>query len=186
MSTLKLSEQADKKVEELKKRYPNSSSAVMPTLYIAQQEVGWVSPDAINWVAEKLNIPRSHVKEVSSFYTMYYKKPVGKYHIQICRTLSCMICGAKGLTAYVKDRLKVKAMEVTADGMWSFEEVECLGSCGTAPMIQLNDVFFENLTPDKLGEIMNRVEKEKPDLRFSGINEALGNGMPDMPRSQVW
>ncbi len=183
---MKLSDAAEKKVQEIIKRYPHAKSAVMPALYIAQEELGWITPEAIDWVAAKINIPPAQVKEVASFYTMYYKKPVGKYHIQICRTLSCMVCGARGLTSYVKERLKVKASEVTADGLWSYEEVECLGSCGTAPMLQLNDVFFENLTAEKLGQLMDKIEKELPDLRFSTIKDELGKGLPDMPRSQVW
>lgn len=186
MSKIKLSDAAEKKVQEIIKRYPHAKSAVMPALYIAQEELGWISSEAIDWVAAKINIPPAQVKEVASFYTMYYKKPVGKYHIQICRTLSCMVCGARKLTAYLKERLKVKAQEVTADGLWSYEEVECLGSCGTAPMLQLNDVFFENLTAETLGTLMDKIEKEKPDLRFSTIKEELGKGLPDMPRSQVW
>ncbi|MBP9837412.1 MAG: NAD(P)H-dependent oxidoreductase subunit E [Proteobacteria bacterium] len=168
------------------KKYPVSKSAVMPALYIAQEELGWITPEALAWVADRLSLPQSHVKEVASFYTMYYKKAVGKYHIQICRTLSCMICGAKDLVAHMKKRLAVKANEITADGFWSFEEVECLGSCGTAPMVQINDVFFENLTVEKLDQLMNKIEQEKPDLRFSTVRQELGKGLPDMPRSQVW
>lgn len=158
----------------------------MPALFIAQAELGWITPEAVAWVSNRLSMPPSHVMEVASFYTMYYKRPVGRYHIQICRTLSCQLCGARGLTGYVKDRLKLRPSEISADGMWSYEEVECLGSCGTAPMIQLNDVFFENLTPETLGALMDRVEKEKPDLRYSEVTGKLGEGMPDAPRSQVW
>ena len=186
MTVTKLSDQAETRLKEVVKKYPVARSAVMPALYIAQEELGWITDEAIAWVADRVGIPPSHVREVASFYTMYYKKPVGKYHLQICRTLSCMLCGSRSLTEHIKKRLQIKSGEISADGLWSFEEVECLGSCGTAPMIQINDVFFENLTPEKLNAILDRIEKEKPDLRFSEIRNKLGEGMPDMPRSQVW
>jgi len=181
-----LSAAAESRLKEIVKKYPQPKSAVMPALYIAQAELGWITEGAVNWVSDRLGIPASHVYEVATFYTMYYKKPVGKYHFQICRTLSCMICGARQLTDYLKERLKTKSGEVTADGMWSWEEVECLGSCGTAPMIQINDVFFENLTPEKLGALMDRIAKELPNLRYSEVTGKLGDGMADQPRSVAW
>ncbi len=173
------------KLAELVSKYPSKKSAVMPALYLAQEHIGWVSKEAITWVSQELDLAPAHVESVATFYTMYYKRPVGRYHIQLCRTLSCMLCGAKQLTSYLKERLKVAPNQITADGNWSWEEVECLGSCGTAPMIQINDVFFENLTPELLGQLMNKIEKEKPDLRYSTKSAALGQGIPDSPRSQV-
>lgn len=173
------------KLSDLVSKYPNKKSAVMPALYLAQEHIGWISKEAISWVSSELELPPAHVESVATFYTMYYKRPVGRYHIQLCRTLSCMLCGAKQLTEYLKNRLKVSANHITEDGNWSWEEVECLGSCGTAPMVQINDVFFENLTPDSLGQLMNKIEKEKPDLRYSTKNSALGFGLPESPRSQV-
>ncbi len=181
-----LSAAAEARLKELVKKYPDSKSAVMPALYIAQAEIGWITPEAVAWVSDRLNLTAAHVCEVASFYTMYYKQAVGKYHVQVCRTLSCMICGARALTEYLKKRLKTHSQEITSDGMWSFEEVECLGSCGTAPMVQINDVFFENLTAEKLGELMDRIEKEQPDLRYSEVTGKLGEGMPDRPRSEAW
>lgn len=173
------------RLNDLVKKYPSKKSAVMPALYLAQEHLGWVSKEAITWVAEHLEIAPAHVESVATFYTMYYKRPVGKYHIQLCRTLSCMLCGAKELAAYLKERLKVNSNQVTEDGLWSWEEVECLGSCGTAPLIQLNAVFFENLTKETLGVLMDRVEAELPDLKFSTKNVKLGTGLSDYPRSKV-
>lgn len=181
-----LSAAAEARIPELVKRYPSSKSAVMPALYVAQAELGWITPEAIAWVADRLSLPPSHVYEVASFYTMYYKRPVGKYHIQVCRTLSCALCGAAKLTEYLRSRLRLKPHEIGSDGMWSFEEVECLGSCGTAPMVQINDVYFENLTPESLGAVMDRIQKEQPDLRYSEVTGKLGTGMEDAPRSRVW
>lgn len=182
---MKLSEKAEKRIAEILPTYPDKKSAVMPALYIAQEEMGHVTPEAVNWVAEKVGLSPVHVMEVATFYTMYYKKPVGKYHFQVCRTLSCALRGAKKITDHIADRLGTEPNEVTADGMWSYEEVECLGSCGTAPMCQLNDVYFENLTVEKIDELMKKVAAEKPDLRFSTVKDSLGEGLPKEPRSQV-
>lgn len=179
------SKAAEDRVEELKKRYPDPKSAVMPALYIAQEEIGHVSDEAIAWVAERVGLSPVHVREVATFYTMYYKKPVGKYHVQVCRTLSCALCGAKSLMEYMYGRFGVAPHEVTKDGMWSYEAVECLGSCGSGPMCQINDHFFENLNVQKFGELIDRIEREKPELRFSTLKDTLGEGLKGYPKSQV-
>ena len=181
-----MSERAAARVQELAAKYPSKKSAIMPALYIAQEEFGWLPDQAFDWVGQQLDLPPAHVRSVATFYTMYYKRPVGKYHVQVCRTLSCMLCGARKLTERLKERLDLRAGQVSEDGLWSFEEVECLGSCGTAPMVQLNDVFFENLTPESLDALMNRCEREQPDLRYSTLRGELGQGLPDCSRSQVW
>lgn len=181
----RMSEQAEKRIEEIKKLYPDPKSAVMPALYIAQEELGSITDQAVEWVSEKVGIPPVHVREVATFYTMYYKKPVGKYHFQVCRTLSCALCGARNITEHLHKRFGLKPGEVSKDGMWSYEEVECLGSCGTAPMCEINDTYFENLTPAKVEEIIARIEKEKPDLRYSTVKDALGSGLKGCPKSEV-
>jgi NADH-quinone oxidoreductase subunit E len=183
--TVKLSEKAERAIEEIKKQYPDHRSAIMSALYIAQEELGSITDDAVNWVAEKIQVAPVHVMEVATFYTMYYKNPVGKYHFQVCRTLSCALCGGKKIAEYLHRRLKVNPGQVSADGMWSFEEVECLGSCGTAPVCEINDCYFENLSEDKLEKIIQRIEKEQPDLRFSASSDRLGDGLKDWPKSEV-
>lgn len=182
---VKLSEKAEKRVEDLKKLYPDPQSAVMPALYVAQEELGSITEDAIQWVAAKVNMSPVHVMEVATFYTMYYKKPVGKYHVQICRTLSCALCGARKLTEHIYNRLGIKSGEVTSDGMWSYEEVECLGSCGTGPMCEINDHYFENLTVEKFDKILTRIEKEQPDLRLSTKEGKLGEGLKGYTKSEI-
>lgn len=179
------SEAAEKKLKDYMDRYPDRKSAVMPGLYIAQEEQGYISEEAIVWLAERLGMAPVHVREVASFYTMYYKNPVGKYHIQVCRTLSCAVRGSKELMECLHNRLKVPPHKTTDDGMWSYEAVECLGSCGTAPMCEINDRYFENLTPQILLEIISRIENEQPDLRFSATRDELGNGLDDIARSQI-
>ncbi len=180
-----LSAAAEKRAAEIIPLYPQSRSAVMPLLYIAQEEFGLITQEGIEWVASKINLPPVQVWEIATFYTMYYKKPVGRYHFQVCRTLPCALRGAKLVSEYLHKKLGLLPGEVSKDGMWSFEEVECLGSCGTAPMCQINDVFFENLTEAKLGEIIGRIEKEKPDLRFSTIKDELGAGLSGSPKSEI-
>ena len=184
--SLRLSEQAEKQIERIISRYPSRKSAIMPALYIAQDELGWISDEAVSWVAERIAVSPAHVRAVATFYTMYYKKPVGRYHIQICRTLSCLLCGAKEITEFVKKQLGVGPGEVTSDGMWSWEEVECLGSCGTAPLVEINDVFFENLTIQKLEATLKQIEREQPDLRYSTVRGELGKGMAGHPLSEAW
>jgi NADH-quinone oxidoreductase subunit E len=180
------SSNAESRAEKLLSLYPKEKSAIMPLLYIAQEEIGSLTDIAYEWVAKKAGVTPAHARSVATFYTMYYKQPVGRYHIQVCRTLSCMLCGAKDITAHVQKRLGLKAGEISEDGMWSFEEVECLGSCGTAPMVEINDIFFENLTAEKLDKLMDRIEKEQPDLRFSTVRDELGGGLSDLPRSENW
>ena len=180
-----LSAAAEKRATEIIPRYPQSRSAIMPLLYIAQDELGYISQEAVEWVADKLSIAPVQVWEVATFYTMYYKKPVGKYHFQVCRTLPCALRGAKMVSEYLHKKFDWKPGEVSADGLWSFEEVECLGSCGTAPMCQINDVFFENLTESKLDTIIARIDKERPDLRFSTVRDELGAGLSGCPKSEI-
>lgn len=182
---MRLSDKAEARIEEIKARYPDAKSAVMEALYIAQEELGSVSPEAIKWVAEKVGIAPVHVLEVATFYTMYRKKPVGLYHIQLCRTLSCALRGMKDLTGAVHGRFKINPGEVTADGMFSYEEVECLGSCGSGPMCQINDRFFENLSVEDFNKLIDRIEKEKPNLSFSTVNEELGQGLKDLGFSGI-
>jgi NADH-quinone oxidoreductase E subunit len=180
-----LSAAAEKRATEIIPRYPQSRSAIMPLLYIAQDELGYISQEAVEWVADKLSIAPVQVWEVATFYTMYYKKPVGKYHFQVCRTLPCALRGAKMVSEFLHNKFGLKPGEVSADGLWSFEEVECLGSCGTAPMCQINDVFFENLTESKLETIIARIDKERPDLRFSTVRDELGAGLSGCPKSEI-
>ena len=181
----RLSDKAEARLAEMIALYPSKQSGIMAALYIAQEELGSVTDQAIAWVAERIGIAPVQVMEVATFYTMYYKKPVGKYHVQICRTLSCALCGSKKLSEAFHKRFGLKPGEVSKDGKWSFEEVECLGSCGTAPMCEINDTYFENLTSEKFEEILNRIEAENPNLRFSTIEDRLGDGLKGYPKSEV-
>lgn len=144
-----LSNDGKEKVLSELKRYESKQSAVLPALYIAQKEnKGFINAEVIKELSNVMAIPESQINEVFTFYTMYNKKPIGKYHVQVCRTLSCMLNGAQELTSHLCHELGVKLDQVTADGRFTVSEAECLGSCGTAPMMQIADKYYENLTPE--------------------------------------
>lgn len=145
-----------KKIEEIKSRYPESKAALLPVLWMVQEKYDWISEDSMKKVGDLLNVPYEHILGVVTFYTMYNKKPVGKIHLQICTNVSCMLRGGYELFKYVSDKLGIKNKEVTADGMFSVEEVECLGSCATAPMLQVNNqMFYENLSQEKVDKLID-------------------------------
>lgn len=130
-------------------RYETKESAIIPALYIAQKEnKGWISDDVIRNLSTVMDIPESKITEVFTFYTMFNQKPVGRFHVQVCDTLSCHISGAPELMHHICKELRVGLDQVTDDGKFTVSRVECLGSCGTAPMMQVNDSYHENLTPE--------------------------------------
>jgi NADH-quinone oxidoreductase subunit E len=138
--------------------YPQKRSALIPSLYLVQKEVGYISPDAMREVAEIFKISTNEVREVTSFYTMFHMNPVGKYVIQVCTNISCQLCNAEGIMAHLEKKLGVKPGETSADGKYTLVEVECLGSCGTSPVVQINDDYHEELTPEKLDKILDSLE----------------------------
>lgn len=144
----------EKKVDALVSRYPEAKAALLPVLWEVQKERGFVGLDSEAWVAERLGVSPAHVHGVVTFYTMYKQKPMGKYHFQICTTLSCMLRGSDEMLAHLEKRLGIKAGEVSSDGKYSLVRVECLGSCGSAPMFQLNDDYHENLTFDQVDRLI--------------------------------
>ncbi len=151
-----------KRVDEIKSHYPDSKSALLPVLWMVQEKEGWISEDSMRYVGDLLEIPYEHILGVVTFYTMFNKKPVGKIHLQICTNVSCMLRGGYELFKYVSDKLKIKNKEITKDGMFSIEEVECLGSCATAPMMQVNNKeFYENLTKEKVDKLIEELIKHK-------------------------
>jgi NADH-quinone oxidoreductase E subunit len=151
---------AQAQFETIVSRYPVRRAAIMPTLWLAQEEFGYLSLEVMEYVAGLLELSPAFVASVASFYTMYYKKPMGRHHVQVCRNLSCALLGAERITDCLRKRLGIEIGETTADGKFSLSEVECLASCGTAPMMQVNDDFWENLTPESTIEIIDRLERE--------------------------
>lgn len=139
-------------------KYPVKKPAVMATLYIAQEQNGYISNEVIKEVSTILDITTEDVLGVVTFYTMYHQKQMGKYHIQVCTNVSCMLRGGYEIWNQVKDKLGLDNMESTEDHKFSLEEVECMGSCGSAPMLAVNEDYYENLTKDKVEEIINSLK----------------------------
>ena len=152
-----------KRVELAIGKYPNGRqlSAVMEILYIAQEQNGWISPDVMVEIGRILNISPVKVKEVATFYTMYYKEPVGKFVLQICGTTPCMLRGSHELLESVKKELKIEEGETTADGLFTLIEVECLGACSNAPVVQVNNYYYEDLTIDNMLNIIREIREGK-------------------------
>ncbi|MBI2418431.1 MAG: NADH-quinone oxidoreductase subunit NuoE [Ignavibacteriales bacterium] len=146
------------KINTVVKKYPYKNAAVMPVLYIAQEQNGWISIEVMQEVARTLEMPEEDVLGVATFYTMYHKKPAGRHHVQVCTNVSCMLRGGFDVYKAVKDKLQITHGGVTGDGKYSLEEVECMGSCGTAPMIAVNEDFYENLTPAQALSIIDSLK----------------------------
>jgi len=145
-------------------RYPaeRKASATIALLDLAQrQNGGWLSKDSIEYVADYLEIAPIRAYEVASFYSMFNDKPVGKHFIQVCRTTPCWLRGSDGITEACKKKLGVGLREVTEDGLFSVIEVECLGACANAPMVQINDDYYEDLTPERMAEIIDDLKAGK-------------------------
>ena len=143
-----------RKFDEILTRYPVQRAAMLPALWLAQQQHGWISHEVMEYVGSLLSLSPAKVYETVTFYTMFHLKPIGRHHFQVCRTLPCQLMGAEGITSHLEKKLGVKLGETSADGRYTLSEVECLGSCGTAPMLQLNDDYHENLTAEKLDALI--------------------------------
>jgi NADH-quinone oxidoreductase subunit E len=148
----------EQKVDAIVARYPHAKAAMLPVLWEVQKHAGWVDHEAEEWVAERLGVSPAHVHGCVTFYTMFKQRPMGKYHIQVCTTLSCMLRGSDDLVEHLRSKLGIHEGEVTPDGKFSLVRVECLGSCGTAPMFQLNDDYHEDLTIEKVDQLLNSLE----------------------------
>jgi NADH-quinone oxidoreductase subunit E len=138
-------------------KYPLRRSAILPLMFIVQRERGGhLDKPGVAYLADRLGVRVTDIWEVATFYSMINTEPVGKYHLQVCRTLSCKIVGADKISEHCTGRLGIKPGETTEDGQFSLSAVECLGSCGTAPMMQIGFDYYENLTPEKVDELIER------------------------------
>jgi len=135
-------------------RYPNKAAACLPVLHLCQEEHGVIDAEVVAYVATALDLPPGRVEEVATFYTMYRRKPAGRYHIEICTNLTCSLMGAEHLREVLAKELGIQPGQTTRDGMFSLSEVECLASCGTAPVLQVNGEFHERLTPETLRALL--------------------------------
>ena len=139
-------------------KYPVKRSAILPLMFIVQRERGYLDAPGVLYLANRLGLRTTDIWEVATFYSMIYTEPIGRHHIQICKTLSCKIMGEPAITEHVCRKLGIKPGETTADGRFTVSLVECLGSCGTGPMFQVGFDYYENLTPQKVDEILDGLE----------------------------
>lgn len=151
-------------VVEILKRYPVSKrSAALPVLHLIQERFGFVSNEAIEWAARQLELQPVHLLELVTFYPLFRQQPAGRYHIKVCRTLSCHLNGGCHLREHLLNKLNVRLDETTPDGKFTVSEVECLASCGTAPCMMVNDELYENVTPEKADGILTACQVAAPD-----------------------
>ncbi len=142
-------------IETYRAQYPTADGAVMKTLWLAQRKLGWLAPEAIGHVAATLGLPYAKVYGVATFYTQYFKEDKGRFVIDVCTCFSCQVCGGYDLLHHLEDRLGVKAGETTPDGLFCVQEAECLGACGSAPMLQVtNGPYVHNVTPEKADRVL--------------------------------
>ncbi len=154
-----LSDKVKSEIQQLKARYPHPNSALLPALALAQKEHGWLSPEVLEEVATVMELSPAQVGSVASFYTMFNRRPVGKYLIQVCTNIACSLLGAEHIVEHLKRQLGINVGETTPDGRFTLMEVECLGSCGTAPVMQVNDTYYENLTAERVDEILAELRR---------------------------
>ena len=150
-------EETDRKIDDLLTLFPQKGSALLPALHLIQEETGYISADSMKYVAGKIGVSPAFVAGVVSFYTMYHRKPVGRHHLQICRTLACALGGCRSLLERIEGKLGIKPGETTADGRFSLELVECLGACDQAPMMQINDRDCGRVDAAKLEAVLKEL-----------------------------
>lgn len=143
-----------REIDEIIGRYPMKQAACLPLLHLAQEQEGWCSDEVIAWVAQKLDLPTSHVVGVVTFYTLFNQKPAGKHQVWVCRTLPCALRGGEDILHYCEKRLGIHDGDTTPDGAVTLRSAECLASCATAPMMQVDKDYHENLTPERVDEIL--------------------------------
>jgi NADH-quinone oxidoreductase subunit E len=156
--TVEFSAKAQAEVAEALSHYPNTRSAILPVLWIAQREFGWISPAALKLVAKTVELPEPEVFGVATFYTMFNLKPAGKYMLQMCMTLSCSLMGADRLYRHLEKKLGISHGETTADGRFTLKKVECLAACGGGPCLQVNFDYYENLDERKVDAILEKLK----------------------------
>ena len=148
----------DNEAQKILAKYDQKKAAMLTLLHLAQDKIGSVTPEAEAWVSKWTEVPVVHVHEVVTFYSMYHQKPVGKHHIRFCNTTSCVLRGSEKILNHLKNKLGIQNKEVTKDGKVSLEEVECLCACEAAPMMQVDDTYYTDLTDKKVDEIINNLK----------------------------
>ncbi len=155
---VEFSPEAKKKFDYILTRYPSKEAVLLPVLHLVQETWGWISPEAVHYVSSLLDLSPANVFGVVSFYNMYNQKPLGKYHLQVCTNLSCMIRKAYDIYDGLCGKLGVEPGHTTTDGKFTVTEVECLGSCGTAPVVQVNNDYYENMDLPQMEALLAKLK----------------------------
>lgn len=170
---MSLSEQLRERIAAELPKYPEKRAVLLPALHLVQAECGgWIPRDVVPEIAELLEIPPIEVWEVISFYSLFHADPVGRFHLQVCTNLSCCLRGARAVVRAIEEELDIRPGETTADGLFSLGEVQCLGSCGTAPVLQVNNERYdEELTAERVRELLERLRRQAAEASGGGGGE---------------
>jgi len=172
-----LSPETLQKIDWTLTQYPQKRSATLPILHLIQEERGYLDHEAQEWVAQKLDIEPIQVREVVTFYPMYREKPIGKVHVKVCRTLSCALMGAYPVCDKLQEALNCKLGETSKDGKYTIEFVECIASCGSGPVVQVDDKFYENVKPECVDALIDEIKK----LAEADSSEDRAIAQPETP-----
>ncbi|MCB9736292.1 MAG: NAD(P)H-dependent oxidoreductase subunit E [Deltaproteobacteria bacterium] len=165
---LAFSPEANDQIDAILKRYPTRLAALIPVLFVAQRTFGYLSSEAMELVAARLDLPPAQVISTATFYTMFNKKPVGRYHVQVCKNISCYLRGADEVTSCLSEKLGVRPGGTTPDGAFTLEEVECLAACGRAPVVQVNEQYHEWQTRESAAALVAEL-REKAGAKGGGV-----------------
>ena len=157
---IEFSEETRRRYDVIVSHYPEKRAALIPVLHLAQREFGWISQEVADYVGGLMGYPPSDVLSVATFYTLLHKKPVGKHHMEVCRNVSCWLMGTYRCVDEIRRLLNIDVGGMTEDGRFSLNLTECLGSCGTAPAMQVGDRYYESLTPQSVGEIIEKLKSD--------------------------
>jgi NADH-quinone oxidoreductase subunit E len=158
-----LSQDREQKLSELLPKYPTKVAALLPLLHLCQDQKGYVDDEVVLFAAQRLDVPPAHVKGVVTFYTLYNQHPVGKHQVWVCKTLPCALRGSGAILQHCEKKLGIHAGETTKDGLFTLRTAECLASCGTAPMMQVDKAYYENLTPGRVDQILDSLARDGTD-----------------------
>ncbi len=175
-----LTPERERKLQEILERYPTRMAATLPLLHLCQEQAGFIGDDVMLFVSKRLDLSPAHVKGVVTFYTLFNQHPVGKHQVWVCRTLPCALRGAYEVIAHCEKRLGIRCGETTPDGKVTLRTAECLASCGTAPMMQVDKEYHENLTPQRVDAILGALMRSTSSLPPSAPSPAAAIGVPAM------
>ena len=159
VSDVRFGEEMEAEIAQILTRYPDQGAALLPVLWLCQQRWGWISTGIMQAIGKRLDLAPAFIEGVASFYTMFQLRPPGRHLLQVCTTLSCQLCGASDLVEHLKKSLEIEFGETSADGCFTLQDVQCLGACGEAPVIQVNDDYYVDLTPGTLDELLETLRR---------------------------